>query len=42
MYALRGFSTPLKDERFIYEDRIADLSKHLKDESRGHTNHQVS
>ena len=26
----------------IYEDRIADLSKRLKDESRGHTNHHVS
>ena len=26
----------------IYEDRIADLSKRLKDERRGHTNHHVS
>ena len=26
----------------IYEDRIADLSKRLKDELRGHTNHYVS
>ena len=26
----------------VYEDRIADLSKRLKDERRGHTNHQVS
>ena len=26
----------------LYEDRIADLSKRLKDERRGHTNHHVS
>ena len=26
----------------IYEDRIADLRKRLKNERRGHTNHQVS
>ena len=26
----------------LYEDRIADLSKRLKDEHRGHTNHHVS
>ena len=26
----------------IYEDRIADLSRRLKDECRGHTNHHVS
>ena len=26
----------------IYEDRIADLSKRLKDERRGHTHHHVS
>ena len=26
----------------IYEDRIADLRKRLKDERRGHTNHHVS
>ena len=37
MYALRRFSTLLKDE-----DRIADLRKRLKDERRGHTNHHVS
>ena len=28
--------------RMIYEDRIADISKRLKDERRGHTNHHVS
>ena len=40
MYALRRFSTLLKDERFTKTDRgrIADLSKRLKDECRGHTN----
>ena len=26
----------------LYEDRIADLSKRLKDERRGHMNHYVS
>jgi len=29
-------------EATIYEVRIADLSKRLKNERRGHTNHQVS
>ena len=28
--------------RTLYEDRIADLSKRLKDERRGHMNHYVS
>ena len=42
MYALRRFSKLLKDKRFT-KIGIADrLSKRLKDERRGHTNHHVS
>ena len=41
MYALRRFSELFK-RWTLYEDRISDLSKPLKDERRGHTKHHVS
>ena len=41
MYALRRFSRLFK-RWTLYEDRISDLSKPLKDERRGHKNHHVS
>ena len=41
MYALRRFSKLFK-RWTLYEDRISDLSKPLKDERRGHKNHHVS
>ena len=41
MYALWRFSKLFK-RWTLYEDRISDLSKPLKDERRGHKNHHVS
>ena len=41
MYALRRFSKLFK-RWTLYEDRISDLSKPLKDERWGHKNHHVS
>ena len=41
MYALQRFRKLFK-RTTLYEDRISDLSKSLKDERRGHKNHHTS
>ena len=41
IYGLRRFSKLFK-RWTLYDDRISDLSKPLKDERRGHTKHHVS
>ena len=41
IYALRRFRKLFK-RWTLYEDRISDLSKYLKDERRGHKNHHMS